>query len=67
MKWKDVKILCAGMCICTVIAALNPIQETEIDNQILETEELLIDIETEASIIEETEQKEEVAFVKNMK
>ena len=27
MRWREVKILCAGMCVCTVIAALNPVAE----------------------------------------
>ena len=23
MKWREVKVLCAGMCVCTVIASCN--------------------------------------------
>lgn len=32
MKWREVKILCAGMCVCTVIAAANPVQEESVVN-----------------------------------
>lgn len=28
MKWREVKILCAGMGICTLIAAANPVEDT---------------------------------------
>ena len=63
MKWRDVKILCAGMCVCTVIAALNPIQKTEIVNQTSEALESSIDKE-ELSVIEETEMAEEVKAVR---
>ena len=37
MRWREVKILCAGMCVCTVIAALNPVAEkakTYADNDV---------------------------------
>ena len=52
MKWKDVKILCVGMCVCTVIVALNPTKEN--NKHSLEETELSIDKE-EASVTEETE------------
>jgi len=29
MKWRDVKILCAGMCVCTVFTALQAVQNKE--------------------------------------
>ncbi len=31
MKWREVKILCAGMCVCTVIAAASAMQEENAD------------------------------------
>ncbi len=46
MKWKDVKILCAGMCICTVIVALNPVKEAQEPR--MENEKQAVTEETEA-------------------
>ena len=61
MKWKDVKVLCVGMCVCTVIAALNSVKETERDNQTLEVTEILLN--EELSIIEGTENEEKAKAV----
>lgn len=51
MKWRDVKILCAGMCVCTVIAALQP-AEKQGESEIAIGD---IDFGTEKIYIEETE------------
>lgn len=58
MKWRDVKILCAGMCVCTVIVALNPIQD-RIASQVTELTEGA-DIGEGLSNEEETESFPEV-------
>ena len=69
MKWRDVKILCAGMCVCTVFAALQSEQskigegEIEFGDIALEAEDLYLETEslyTEGLYIEETELTEAV-------
>lgn len=44
MKWREVKILCAGMCVCTVIAAGNAIVQ-EVMNKNQTSEELTTEID----------------------
>ncbi|MBQ8278855.1 MAG: C40 family peptidase [Roseburia sp.] len=60
MKWKEVKILCAGMCVCTVIAAATAmwgentekgqsadVQTTEMDAAAMARTEMLPEVEVE--------------------
>lgn len=62
MKWRDVKILCAGMCVCTVIAAgsavreqaqMADVQETEQDMTALARTEMLPSAEVERHEVHE--------------
>lgn len=75
MKWRDVKILCAGMCVCTVIAAGSAVreQETEQDMTALTRTEMPPSAEVERhevhevgnGIEDETETSEMAGFALN--
>ena len=48
MKWREVKILCAGMCVCTVIATGSAVWEKSLEKSNVLDEQLTENDETEA-------------------